>query len=96
MATWNHGIFEKDDVKHRLPPYELYLRKASTKMKNIVVALCCPSEFDDKILLLKMLHSLIAKHKEIKLELSEKFPSCWLCFIVLDGTMQDADRDVNQ
>lgn len=55
-------------------------------------ALGFPLELDGTILLLKIPHTLIKGYKEIKMIVNRKLLPCWLAFIVLEGSMQAAER----
>lgn len=44
-----------------------------------------PPCLEHKTLLLKTPHTLVAEHREIKLELTWELPPCWLAFTVLWG-----------
>lgn len=47
------------------------------------IALVYPPEFGSKDLWLKTQHTLVAEHREIKLDLAWKLPTCWPVYIVL-------------
>lgn len=54
-------------------------------MEVIAIPIGYLPELDRETILLKTSHTLVLRHREIKLETP---PHCWLTFIVLEGTMQ--------
>lgn len=56
-------------------------------LQAIAITLGYPLELDSKILLLKILHSWVIEHREIKLILTWKLHPFWLAFMVLEGAM---------
>lgn len=50
-------------------------------IQSLTTPLDFPPELVDKILLLKILHTLVTRYKEIKIKVSWKTLPCWLTFI---------------
>lgn len=63
------------------------------KLQDIAIALGHSPWLHDKTLLLKILHALVEAQRETKLELSSRYPPCWVAFINPENAMQASGRE---
>lgn len=82
-------------------PGELHLHSScwsrvpgdSISIQAIAIVLGCQLKLDSRTLLLKIPHTSVTGHGEIKMALIRKLPYCWLAFIFQKVSMEAAVRE---
>ena len=68
--------------------------ETSKMMQSISIPLACLPELGGQAPVLKTLCPLVARYREMKLELSWKLSSCWLAVMMLADSMQVARGEI--